>query len=56
MRLFAILALTIGTITMTFAQPSSKKVFPGANPAMPFSAAVKADGLDLCVWHAGQRR
>src|SRR4051812_37072957 len=45
MRLFAILALTIGTITMTFAQPSSKQVYPGANPAMPFSAAVKADGL-----------
>ena len=44
MRLFAIFALTIGTITMTFAQPS-KQVFPGANPAMPFSAAVKADGL-----------
>src|SRR3954464_12395155 len=45
MRLFAILALTIGTITMTFAQSSSKQVFPGTNPAMPFSAAVKADGL-----------
>jgi 2-iminobutanoate/2-iminopropanoate deaminase len=29
---------------MTFAQ-SSKQVFPGANPASPFSAAVKADGL-----------
>ena len=45
MRLFAILALSIGTIAMTFAQSSSKRVFPGANPAMPFSAAVKADGL-----------
>jgi 2-iminobutanoate/2-iminopropanoate deaminase len=29
---------------MTFAQ-SPKQVFPGANPASPFSAAVKADGL-----------
>ena len=45
MRLFTILALSIATVAMTFAQPSSKKVFPGANPAMPFSAAVKADGL-----------
>ncbi|MGH9141864.1 MAG: RidA family protein, partial [Vicinamibacterales bacterium] len=45
MRLLAILALSLGTITMTFAQSSSKHVYPGANPAMPFSAAVKADGL-----------
>ena len=45
MRLFTVLALSIATVAMTFAQPSSKKVFPGANPAMPFSAAVKADGL-----------
>jgi len=44
MRTFAAIALTIGAITMTFAQ-SSRQVFPGANPAMPFSAAVKADGL-----------
>ena len=45
MRLFAILALSIAAVSMTFAQPPSKQVFPGANPAMPFAAAVKADGL-----------
>jgi len=45
MRLFAILALSIAAVPMTFAQSSSKQVFPGANPAMPFAAAVKADGL-----------
>src|SRR5258706_1989633 len=45
MRMFAVLALFIAAVTMSFAQPSSKQVFPGANPAMPFSAAVKADGL-----------
>jgi enamine deaminase RidA (YjgF/YER057c/UK114 family) len=44
MRLFAILALSIAAVSMTFAQ-SSRQVFPGANPSMPFSAAVKADGL-----------
>src|SRR3954447_5899788 len=44
MRLFTILALSIAAVSMSFAQ-SSKQVFPGANPAMPFSAAVKADGL-----------
>ena len=44
MRLFAILALSLAAVPMTFAQ-SSKQVFPGANPAMPFAAAVKADGL-----------
>src|SRR3954447_855348 len=45
MRLFAILGLSIAAVSMTFAQSSSKQVYPGANPAMPFSAAVKADGL-----------
>jgi reactive intermediate/imine deaminase len=45
MRMFAVLALSIAAVTMSFAQPSSKQVFPGANPALPFSAAVKADGL-----------
>ena len=45
MRLFTILALSIAAVTMSFAQSSSKQVFPGANPALPFSAAVKADGL-----------
>lgn len=44
MRVCATLALFIAAVSMTFAQ-SSKQVFPGANPAMPFSAAVKADGL-----------
>ena len=45
MRLFAILALSLAAVSMTFAQSASKQVFPGANPARPFSAAVKADGL-----------
>ncbi len=45
MRLFTVLALTFAAVTMSFAQSSSRQVFPGANPAMPFSAAVKADGL-----------
>ncbi|HEX3644244.1 MAG TPA: RidA family protein [Vicinamibacterales bacterium] len=45
MRLFAILALSIAAVSMTFAQSSSKQFFPGANPALPFAAAVKADGL-----------
>jgi 2-iminobutanoate/2-iminopropanoate deaminase len=45
MRLFAILGLSIAAVSMTFAQSSPKQVFPGANPALPFSAAVKADGL-----------
>jgi reactive intermediate/imine deaminase len=44
MRLCATLAFFIAAVSMTFAQ-SSKQVFPGANPASPFSAAVKADGL-----------
>src|SRR5207344_3550560 len=45
MRLFTTLALSIAAVAMTFAQSSPKQIFPGANPAMPFSAAVKADGL-----------
>src|SRR4029077_17700587 len=44
MRLCATLAFFIAAVSMTFAQ-SFKQVFPGANPASPFSAAVKADGL-----------
>src|SRR6266850_2956473 len=44
MRLFLALVLTSLAITMTFAQ-SSKQVWPTANASMPFSAAVKADGL-----------
>ena len=44
MRHVLVLALiTVGT-AMTFAQ-SSKQIIPGANPSLPFSAAVKADGL-----------
>jgi enamine deaminase RidA (YjgF/YER057c/UK114 family) len=39
------LALSLAAVTMSFAQSSSKRIFPGANPALPFSAAVKADGL-----------
>src|SRR6266853_4728529 len=45
MRLFAVLALSLAAVAMSSAQSSSKQVFPGANPALPFSAAVKADGL-----------
>jgi len=44
MRLFPALALASLAITMTFAQ-SSKQVWPTSNASMPFSAAVKADGL-----------
>ena len=44
MRFFTVLALIFAAVTMSLAQ-SSRQVFPGANPAMPFSAAVKADGL-----------
>jgi 2-iminobutanoate/2-iminopropanoate deaminase len=44
MRLFAALVLAGLATAMTFAQ-SSKQVFPTANASMPFSAAVKADGL-----------
>ena len=46
MRLFALLALSIAAVSMTFAQPSSKQIInSGANPNLPFSSAVKADGL-----------
>ena len=44
MRLFTVLALIFAAVTMSFTQ-SARQVFPGANPALPFSAAVKADGL-----------
>ena len=44
MRVFATLALTTMVITMTFAQGSSKQVF-SSGAGLPFSAAVKADGL-----------
>jgi len=42
--LLSLVALLIAAVTMSSAQ-SSRQVFPGANPALPFSAAVKADGL-----------
>jgi reactive intermediate/imine deaminase len=45
MRPLIVLALSIAAVTMSFAQSSSRQAYPGANPAMPFSAAVKADGL-----------
>ena len=45
MRLPLTLVSSILITTMTFAQSSSKQVWPTANAAMPFSAAVKADGL-----------
>ena len=42
--LLTVAAVSFAAVTMSSAQ-SSKQVFPGANPAMPFSAAVKAGGL-----------
>jgi reactive intermediate/imine deaminase len=46
MRLFAVLALTIAAVTMSFAQSSSKQIITtGGNPSLPFSPAVKAGGL-----------
>ena len=44
MRVFTTLALTTAVVTMTLAQGSSRQVFP-ATAGLPFSAAVKADGL-----------
>jgi reactive intermediate/imine deaminase len=44
MRMFATLSLLTLVITMTFAQGPSKQVF-STGGALPFSAAVKADGL-----------
>src|SRR5437667_9571542 len=44
MQLPLTLALTVLITAMTLAQ-SSRQVWPTANPALPFSAAVKADGL-----------
>ena len=46
MRLFLVLALAVAAVSMTFAQSSSKQIITtGANPTLPFSPAVKADGL-----------
>ena len=44
MRHVLVLAFITVATGMTFAQ-SSKQFIPGANPSLPFSAAVKADGL-----------
>jgi len=46
MRLFTILALAVAAISMTFAQSPSKQIITtGGNSTLPFSPAVKADGL-----------
>src|SRR4026208_2588189 len=46
MRLFLVLALAVAAVSMALAHPSSKQIITtGANPALPFSPAVKADGL-----------
>jgi enamine deaminase RidA (YjgF/YER057c/UK114 family) len=46
MRLFILLALAVATVSMTFAQSSSKQIITtGGNSTLPFSPAVKADGL-----------
>jgi enamine deaminase RidA (YjgF/YER057c/UK114 family) len=46
MRLFIVLALAVATVSMTFAQSSSKQIITtGGNSTLPFSPAVKADGL-----------
>ena len=44
MRVFAILTLVTAMLSMTSAQ-SSKQIIANANASLPFSAAVKADGL-----------
>jgi len=41
----SVVAVSFAAVIMSSAQSSTKQAFPGANPAMPFSAAVKADGL-----------
>jgi reactive intermediate/imine deaminase len=43
MRLFAVLALTVAAVAMAFAQ--KQIITTGGNPTLPFSPAVKADGL-----------
>jgi reactive intermediate/imine deaminase len=46
MRVFTVLAFAAMAVSMTFAQSSSKQVVnTGANLNLPFSSAVKADGL-----------
>ena len=55
MRAFAILTLMIVMVPTTSAQ-SSKQIFPNPNPGLPFSAAVKADGLIYVSGTLGRRR
>ncbi len=45
MRLLAVFVFSVAAVTMTHAQSSPKQFWPTASAAMPFSAAVKADGL-----------
>src|SRR4026208_1240854 len=46
MRLFLVLALAVAAVSMALAHPSSKQIITtGANPTLPFSPAVKADGI-----------
>jgi len=45
MRAFAVLACVSLTAVMTFAQSSKQIIKTGGNPSLPFSPAVKADGL-----------
>ena len=45
MRVFAIFALTIAAVSMTFAQSGKQIVTMGGNAMLPFSPAVKAGGL-----------
>jgi len=45
MRLFLVFALTVAAVSMTFAQSSKQIITTGGNATLPFSPAVKADGL-----------
>ena len=45
MRLLTTLALTIGAVAMTYAQSGKQIITVGGNATLPFSPAVKADGL-----------
>jgi 2-iminobutanoate/2-iminopropanoate deaminase len=45
MRLFAVLALVFATALMTLAAQSPKQIVANPDASLPFSAAVRADGL-----------
>jgi enamine deaminase RidA (YjgF/YER057c/UK114 family) len=45
MRLFLVIALAVAAVSMTFAQSSKQIITTGGNATLPFSPAVKADGL-----------